>query len=103
MIKFTEKGESDGTETETSGECVAPSEGIGADAGMQSRPKPEALGSLPVESANEHQGIEPDEVSEQLPEATPRKRGRPIAPKPWIDAGVSRMTWYRRQKAKDEP
>ena len=27
-----------------------------------------------------------------------RKPGRPVAPKPWIEAGVSRMTWYRRQK-----
>lgn len=31
-----------------------------------------------------------------------RKRGRPVAPKPWIEAGVSRMTWHRRQKAKGE-
>lgn len=33
-----------------------------------------------------------------LPPDTP-KRGRPPANKPWIEAGVSRMTWYRRQKA----
>lgn len=26
---------------------------------------------------------------------TPRRRGRPNTPKPWEDAGVSRMTWYR--------
>jgi hypothetical protein len=31
-----------------------------------------------------------------------RKRGRPVAPKPWIEAGVSRITWYRRQKAKGD-
>jgi hypothetical protein len=29
-----------------------------------------------------------------------RLRGRPPAPKPWIEAGVSRMTWYRRKKAR---
>jgi hypothetical protein len=26
------------------------------------------------------------------------KPGRPVAPRPWVEAGVSRMTWYRRQK-----
>jgi len=27
-----------------------------------------------------------------------RKRGRPIADKPWEREGVSRMTWYRNRK-----
>lgn len=39
-------------------------------------------------------------LSLELPQLSPAKRrpGRPVAPKPWLEAGVSRMTWYRRKK-----
>lgn len=33
------------------------------------------------------------------PLAAKKPRGRPVAPKPWEAEGISRMTWYRRQKA----
>lgn len=35
-----------------------------------------------------------------IEELAKRKRGRPVAPKPWEAEGISRMTWYRRKKGK---
>lgn len=32
----------------------------------------------------------------------PKKRGRPVADKPWEREGISRMTWYRRRKERGE-
>ena len=41
-------------------------------------------------------------LANALVESPPKHRGRPLAAKPWEAAGISRMTWHRRQKAAKE-
>lgn len=61
---------------------------------------PETIGERSQEA--KASGFDPDIASSNLA-APARKRGRPklgeIRDKPWEDAGMSRTTWYRRQKA----
>ncbi len=44
-----------------------------------------------------HRDIKPASAATVGP-AAKRKRGRPLAPKPWIAEGISRATWNRRKK-----
>ena len=58
---------------------------------------------MPVEDRRRsiHATVESRPTADEKP-AVGRKRGRPVADKPWEREGVSRMTWYRRRaKAKD--
>jgi short-subunit dehydrogenase involved in D-alanine esterification of teichoic acids len=52
-----------------------------------------SAGALTIKSAPK---VERIAVAKEAVEKA--KRGRPKADKPWVAAGVSRMTWYRRQK-----
>lgn len=64
---------------------------------LRERIKPEAMGKIPQASpAEADQGQKPEPLSKFV--SGNRKAGRPVAPKPWIEAGVSRQTWWRRQK-----
>lgn len=42
-------------------------------------------------------------IAAETVDGMPRKRGRPVAPKPWEAEGISRMTYYRRQKKGKKP
>lgn len=54
-----------------------------------------AAGGRPVVTQSDVKAIEAKAAG-----AGKRKRGRPVAPKPWVEAGVPRTTWLRREKAK---
>jgi hypothetical protein len=41
-----------------------------------------------------------DELREKIAEIPAKKMGRPSKGKPWVEAGVSKASWYRQQKSK---
>ena len=71
---------------------------VPAEAGVAPGP-PEAIPERSQEA--KASGVDPD-IASSILAAPARKRGRPklgeIRDRPWEDAGMSRTTWYRRQK-----
>lgn len=54
----------------------------------------------PVKAHVPYEAIEADLGPDLGPDpaaTAPKKRGRPFAPKPWEDEGISRSTWLRRR------
>jgi hypothetical protein len=43
-----------------------------------------------------------EELRETVAEIPAKKMGRPSKGKPWVEAGVSKASWYRQQKSKGE-
>jgi hypothetical protein len=43
-----------------------------------------------------------EELRESVAEIPAKKMGRPSKGKPWVEAGVSKASWYRQQKSKGE-
>jgi hypothetical protein len=98
MIRFTEK--SDGTAKPAKQKREDARKRERAIARLRKRIEPKKVGKMA--EPNSTVSIEdqkPEPVSKLVSTgAEKRSRGRPLAPKPWIDAGVSRMTWFRRRK-----
>ena len=80
--------------------------------GLARRFKPVDYGCQPIAVEKPLETFEPvakasaspveGQVAPTAAELPKRKAGRPVAPKPWLAEGVSRMTWYRRKKWKPE-
>jgi hypothetical protein len=43
-----------------------------------------------------------DELRDKIAEIPAKKIGRPSKGKPWVEAGVSKASWYRQQKSKGD-
>jgi hypothetical protein len=62
-------------------------------------PKPAKISERPAEPPAKSKV---EELRESVAEIPAKKMGRPSKGKPWVEAGVSKASWYRQQKSKGE-
>jgi hypothetical protein len=62
-------------------------------------PKPAKILERPAEPPAKY---EVEELRKTVAEIPAKKMGRPSKGKPWVEAGVSKASWYRQQKSKED-
>jgi hypothetical protein len=62
-------------------------------------PKPTKILERPADSPAKSKV---EELRETVADISAKKIGRPSKGKPWVEAGVSKASWYRQQKSKGE-
>jgi hypothetical protein len=62
-------------------------------------PKPAKISERPAEPPAKSKV---EELRVTVAEIPAKKVGRPSKGKPWVEAGVSKASWYRQQKSKGE-